>query len=72
MCPTMEYYTGIMFKVYSLNAPEPLVSGGRYDSLYEKFEQKVQAIGMAYYFTNILKAMEKEGEANDKNSSNER
>ena len=60
MCPSMEYYTGIMFKVYSLNAPEALVCGGRYDSLYDKFQTKAKAIGMSYYFSNILKALESE------------
>ncbi len=58
MCPLMEYYTGIMFKVYSPNVPEALVCGGRYDSLYEKFGKEVKAIGMAYYFNNLLKALE--------------
>ena len=60
MCPTMEYYTGVMFKVYSKNSPGILVNGGRYDSLYEKFGQNVEAIGMSYYFSNILKAIESE------------
>ena len=60
MCPSMEYYTGIMFKVYSPNVPEALVCGGRYDSLYEKFNSKSKAIGMSYYFNNILKALESE------------
>ncbi len=58
MCPAMEYYTGVMFKVYSPNAPEALVCGGRYDSLYEKFGEKAEAIGMSYYFSNIIKAIE--------------
>ena len=62
MCPTMKYYTGLMFKLYSKNAPEPLVCGGRYDLLYEKFDKKADAIGMAYYFTNILKAIDREEE----------
>lgn len=72
MCPTMEYYTCIMFKVYSPYSPEPIVSGGRYDSLYKNFKRDVPAIGMGFYLNNILKAMEKEGEKNDKNSSNKR
>lgn len=62
MCPTMEYYTCLMFKVYSPYSPEPIVSGGRYDSLYKNFKRDVPAIGMGYYLNNILKAIEKEGE----------
>lgn len=62
MCPTMEYYTCLMFKVYSLYSPEPIVSGGRYDSLYKNFKKDIPAIGMGFYLNNILKAVEKEGE----------
>jgi len=62
MCPTMEYYTSLMFKVYSLYSPEPIVSGGRYDSLYKNFKKDVPAIGMGYNINNILKVIEKEGE----------
>lgn len=65
MCPTMEYYTCLMFKVYSPYSEEPIVSGGRYDSLYKNFKKDVPAIGMAFYLDYILKAMEKEGEKND-------
>jgi len=70
MCPTMEYYTCLMFKVYSPFCAEPIVSGGRYDSLYKNFERNVPAIGMGYYLDNILKVIGKEGEINDKNCSN--
>lgn len=59
MCPSMEYYTGIMFKVYTLDCPEAIISGGRYDSLYQNFGRNVPAIGMGYYLNNILKANEK-------------
>ena len=62
MCPAMEYYTGLMFKVYSPYSPEPIVSGGRYDSLYKNFKRDVPAIGMGYYLNNILKVIEREGE----------
>lgn len=61
MCPTMEYYTCVMFKVYSPYSPEPIVSGGRYDSLYKNFKKDIPAIGMGYYLNNILKVIEKEG-----------
>ena len=62
MCPAMEYYTGIMFKVYTPYSPETIINGGRYDTLYTNFGKDVPAIGMGYYINNILKAMEKEGE----------
>ena len=65
MCPTMEYYTCLMFKVYSPNSPDPIISGGRYDSIYKKFGKDVPAIGMGYYLNNMLKAIESQGENND-------
>lgn len=69
--PNMEYYTGIMFKVYSQYVEEPIISGGRYDKLYENFGKDVPAIGMAFYMDNILKAIERAGEENAKDSTNE-
>ena len=68
--PNMEYYTGIIFKVYSKYVEEPIISGGRYDKLYENFGKDVPAIGMAYYMNNILKAIAKVGEENAKISIN--
>lgn len=68
--PNMEYYTGIIFKVYSKYVEEPIISGGRYDKLYENFGKDIPAIGMAYYMNNILKAIAKVGEENVKNSTN--
>ena len=62
MCPNMEYYTCLMFKVYSPYSPEPIVSGGRYDALYKNFKKDIPAIGMGFYLNNILKAIGKEGE----------
>ena len=68
--PTMQYYTGIIFKVYSKYVEEPIISGGRYDNLYKNFGKDVPAIGMGYYMNNILKARERAGEDNVKNSIN--
>lgn len=70
MVPTMEYYTGLMFKVYSEFAPSPIISGGRYDKLLENFGMDVPAIGFAYFLDNIVKANKKENENNVKNSNN--
>lgn len=61
MVPSMEYYTCLMFKVYSPYSPEPIISGGRYDSLYKNFKSDVPAIGMGLYLNNILNVIEKEG-----------
>jgi ATP phosphoribosyltransferase regulatory subunit len=65
MVPTMDYYTGMMFKVYSKYSPEAIVSGGRYDSLLAKLGKDVPAIGAGYYLNNILKAIERSGDYDD-------
>lgn len=64
MVPSMNYYTGFMFKVYTKYCPEPVISGGRYDSLLQNFGKDIPAIGFAYYLNNILKSIEKSGEDN--------
>lgn len=68
--PNMEYYTGIIFNVYSKFVEEPIISGGRYDKLSNTFGKNISSIGMAYYMNDILKAIEKAGEENVKNGIN--
>jgi ATP phosphoribosyltransferase regulatory subunit len=70
MVPNMDYYSGFMFKVYSEYVPDPIIAGGRYDRLLEKFGKDVPAIGFAYYLDNIVKSGKKESEANVENSNN--
>ena len=62
MCPTMEYYTSLMFKVYSKYSVEPIISGGRYDTLYKNFKKEVPAIGVGFYISEIVNTLEKEGD----------
>ena len=64
MVPKMEYYDGLMFQVYSKYVPNPIVSGGRYDRLYQKFGKEVSAIGIGFYQNEILQVLKKEGEEN--------
>lgn len=64
MTPSMKYYTGIMIKGYSPYAAEPIINGGRYDHLMSHFHKDVPAIGFSYDLSHILKALEKEEEAN--------
>lgn len=70
MVPKMQYYTGIIFKVYSEYVPEPIITGGRYDKLLEKFGKDVPAIGFAYYMDSVVKASKRESERNVENSNN--
>lgn len=70
MVPKMQYYTGLIFKVYSEYVPDPIITGGRYDKLLEKFGKDVPAIGYAYYMDSVVKASKKESEKNVENSNN--
>lgn len=70
MVPKMQYYTGIIFKVYSEYVPDPIITGGRYDKLLEKFGKDVPAIGFAYYMDSVVKASKRESERNVENSNN--
>ena len=69
MVPKMQYYTGLIFKVYSEYVPDPIIAGGRYDKLLEKFGKDVPAIGFAYYMDSVVKANKKESEKNVENSN---
>ena len=70
MVPKMQYYTGIIFKVYSEYVPDPIITGGRYDKLLEKFGKDVPEIGFAYYMDSVVKASKRESERNVENSNN--
>ena len=64
MVPKMKYYTGLMIRGYTPTCAQPIISGGRYDKLMNKFNKDVPAIGFSYDFHQILHAIEEE-EAND-------
>lgn len=58
----LYYYTGIIFKGYARGASSKLISGGRYDSLTERFGYSCGAVGFALYLDQIQSAlMEQEG-----------
>lgn len=42
-----DYYTGIIFRGYTAGAGEPVLSGGRYDSLIKEFGENRPATGFA-------------------------
>ena len=43
----IDYYTGVVFRGYVEGAGAPVLSGGRYDNLVEKFGRPAPAIGFA-------------------------
>lgn len=45
----LRYYSGTMFSGYLIETGEVCFSGGRYDRLYDQFEQNISAVGLAFY-----------------------
>ncbi|GGE39879.1 ATP phosphoribosyltransferase regulatory subunit [Pullulanibacillus camelliae] len=44
----LPYYSGIMFRGFSQTKGTTLFSGGRYDRLYDQYERKRTAVGLAF------------------------
>jgi ATP phosphoribosyltransferase regulatory subunit len=57
----LDYYTGAMFHLLADGPGEPLGSGGRYDTLFDRFEMACPAAGFAFDVSNILWALSKSG-----------
>ena len=49
----MEYYNGLVFQGYLQGLPRPLLKGGRYDLLMQKFTPGAGAIGFAVYLDEL-------------------
>jgi ATP phosphoribosyltransferase regulatory subunit len=56
------YYTGVMFHLLAEGPGEPLGSGGRYDTLFERFELPCPAAGFAFHISNVCWALDGQGE----------
>ena len=57
MLSKYNYYTGVIFKVYTYGVGEPVVKGGRYDNLLGCFGKKSPAIGFAVVIDDLLLAL---------------
>ncbi|SFM37141.1 ATP phosphoribosyltransferase regulatory subunit [Gracilibacillus orientalis] len=58
----LPYYDGIMFRGFLTNDGSTCFSGGRYDRLYQQFEQTTSAVGLAFDVDELAKHMEPEQE----------
>ncbi len=56
MISNYEYYTGIIFAGYTYGLGEPIVKGGRYDTLLSNFDTDAPAIGFAFVIDQLLTA----------------
>ncbi|GAB2548711.1 ATP phosphoribosyltransferase regulatory subunit [Gracilibacillus alcaliphilus] len=53
----LPYYDGIMFRAFLTNDGSTCFSGGRYDKLYEQFQQRISAVGLAFDVDILAKHM---------------
>ncbi len=49
----MEYYNGLVFHGYLSGLARPVLQGGRYDKLLQKFSKGTKAIGFAIYLDEL-------------------
>ncbi|MDI3534713.1 MAG: phosphoribosyltransferase regulatory subunit [Thermosediminibacterales bacterium] len=55
----LDYYTGIVFEIYSPFLGYPICGGGRYDNLIAKFGDPRPATGFAFNIEGILQIIER-------------
>ena len=59
MAHKIEYYTGFVFRAYLEHAGEPVLSGGRYDTLLDNFDMNAPATGFGVNLSIISDAAKK-------------
>lgn len=57
MLKHMDYYTGIIFTGYIEGLGYPVLSGGRYDSLFSRFNRRLFAVGFAAGLERLIEKM---------------
>lgn len=57
MLSKYNYYTGIIFRAYSYGYGEPIVKGGRYDTLLSHFGRELPAVGFAIVIDQLMRAV---------------
>ena len=57
MLSKYNYYTGIIFRAYSYGYGEPVVKGGRYDTLLSHFGRQLPAVGFAIVSDQLMRAV---------------
>ena len=60
MLSEYKYYTGIIFSGYSYGTGEPVVKGGRYDSLLKHFGKDAPAIGFAIMVDQLMLSLNRQ------------
>lgn len=57
----LPYYTGVMFRGFLKESGAVCFSGGRYDQLYDQFDQHVSAVGLAFEVDILAEKIETNG-----------
>ncbi len=60
MLSKYNYYTGIIFKGYTYGVGEPIVKGGRYDTLLSHFGKDAPAIGFSIGMDGLMTALNRQ------------
>lgn len=60
MVRSINYYTGIIFRGFTYGVGFPILSGGRYDNLVEKFGRKCPAIGFSMGINMVMTALDRQ------------
>ncbi|SES18229.1 ATP phosphoribosyltransferase regulatory subunit [Psychrobacillus sp. OK032] len=55
----MSYYTGMLFEIYAAGSGFPIGNGGRYDELFNQFDEKVGATGFGIRVDRLLEVLPK-------------
>ncbi len=57
---SLDYYTGLVIKGYMEGAGEPVLAGGRYDTLVSKFDRDMPATGFGVNVSEIAETLMRE------------
>lgn len=60
MLSKYNYYTGVIFKVYTYGVGDSIVKGGRYDNLLKHFGKQAPAIGFVIVIDDLLEALSRQ------------
>ena len=60
MLSSYQYYTGIIFKVYTIGIGDVVAKGGRYDKLLPYFGKNSPAIGFVIVIDDLMQALKRQ------------
>ncbi len=59
MVRTLDYYSGMIFRIFSKDIGYALCSGGRYDNLFSYYDKKIPAVGFAFSAERLMLSLQK-------------